>query len=102
MKCKRARRSCPVSKSEALLTALQVTLRAVWRRWSTNAKLAAAALDIALTSRGKNGGDVIPMCGVPVHSAEGYLAKLVKLGESVVICEQIGDPATSKTLEEQC
>ncbi|MGL4318928.1 MAG: DNA mismatch repair protein MutS [Pseudomonas sp.] len=61
-----------------------------------DAKKAAVLLDITLTARGSSAGQAIPMCGIPHHSAEGYLAKLVKLGESVVICEQIGDPATSK------
>ena len=61
-----------------------------------DAKKAAKLLDITLTARGQSAGQAIPMCGIPYHSLEGYLAKLVKLGESVVICEQIGDPATSK------
>ncbi len=61
-----------------------------------DAKRAASLLDITLTARGKSGGNAIPMCGVPYHAVEGYLAKLVKKGESVAICEQIGDPATSK------
>ncbi|MBF7729735.1 DNA mismatch repair protein MutS [Pseudomonas sp. N040] len=61
-----------------------------------DAKKAAALLDITLTARGQSAGKAIPMCGIPYHAAEGYLARLVKLGESVVICEQIGDPATSK------
>ncbi|CEA02471.1 DNA mismatch repair protein MutS [Pseudomonas saudimassiliensis] len=61
-----------------------------------DAKKAARLLDITLTARGNSGGQPIPMAGIPFHAAEGYLAKLVKLGESVVICEQIGDPATSK------
>lgn len=61
-----------------------------------DAEKAARLLDITLTKRGKSGGNAIPMAGVPYHAAEGYLAKLVKLGESVAICEQIGDPATSK------
>jgi DNA mismatch repair protein MutS len=61
-----------------------------------DAKRAAALLDITLTSRGKSAGNPIPMAGVPYHAAENYLAKLVKKGESVAICEQIGDPATSK------
>lgn len=61
-----------------------------------DAKRAAALLDITLTSRGKSGGNPIPMAGVPYHAAEGYLAKLVRKGESVAICEQVGDPATSK------
>jgi DNA mismatch repair protein MutS len=61
-----------------------------------DAEKAARLLDITLTARGKSGGNKIPMAGVPYHAAEGYLAKLVKLGESVAICEQVGDPATSK------
>jgi DNA mismatch repair protein MutS len=61
-----------------------------------DAKKAAQLLDITLTSRGSSAGLPIPMAGVPYHAAEGYLAKLIRLGESVAICEQIGDPATSK------
>ncbi len=61
-----------------------------------DARRAATLLDITLTSRGKSGGDSIPMAGVPFHAAEPYLAKLVQKGESVAICEQIGDPAASK------
>ena len=61
-----------------------------------DAKQASEILDITLTSRGKSGGDPIPMCGVPFHSADSYLAKLIKKGISVAICEQIGDPSTSK------
>jgi DNA mismatch repair protein MutS len=57
---------------------------------------AAKLLDITLTSRGSSAGTPISMAGVPHHAAEQYLAKLVRLGESVAICEQIGDPATSK------
>ena len=57
---------------------------------------AAKLLDITLTARGTSNGKPIPMCGVPYHAAEQYLAKLVKLGVSVAICEQIGDPAASK------
>ncbi|NQY62795.1 MAG: DNA mismatch repair protein MutS [Alteromonadaceae bacterium] len=61
-----------------------------------DAKKASDLLDISLTARGKTGGNAIPMAGVPYHSLDNYLAKLIKLGESVAICEQIGDPATSK------
>ena len=61
-----------------------------------DARRAAELLDITLTARGQSAGEPIPMAGVPVHSIEQYLAKLVRLGESVAICEQIGDPATSK------
>ncbi|UNH39470.1 DNA mismatch repair protein MutS [Moellerella wisconsensis] len=61
-----------------------------------DAKKASQLLDISLTKRGQSAGQPIPMAGVPHHAAENYLAKLVQLGESVAICEQIGDPATSK------
>lgn len=61
-----------------------------------DAKKASRLLDITLTSRGQSAGQAIPMAGIPYHAAESYLARLVKLGESVVICEQVGDPATSK------
>lgn len=61
-----------------------------------DAHKAAKLLDITLTSRGQSAGQPIAMAGVPFHAVENYLAKLVKLGESVVICEQVGDPATSK------
>ena len=61
-----------------------------------DAEKAARLLDITLTTRGQTNGTPIKMAGVPFHSLEPYLARLVKLGESAVICEQIGDPATSK------
>ena len=61
-----------------------------------DAKRAASLLDITLTARGKSGGNAIPMAGVPYHAVENYLARLVQKGESVAICEQIGDPANSK------
>src|SRR5471032_740215 len=61
-----------------------------------DAEKAARLLDITLTSRGASNGAPIKMAGVPYHAVEQYLAKLVKLGESVVVCEQIGDPNTSK------
>ncbi|MEO5629144.1 MAG: DNA mismatch repair protein MutS [Thermomonas sp.] len=66
-----------------------------------DARKAARLLDITLTQRGSSAGLPIPMAGVPHHAAEGYLARLVALGESVAICEQIGDPATSKGLVER-
>ena len=62
----------------------------------TDAAQAADALDITLTARGSSAGEPIPMCGVPFHAVDTYLAKLVQRGVSVAICEQIGDPATSK------
>jgi DNA mismatch repair protein MutS len=61
-----------------------------------DAEKAARLLDITLTSRGVSAGAPVKMAGVPVHSVEQYLARLVKLGESVAICEQIGDPAAAK------
>lgn len=61
-----------------------------------DAKKAAEILDITLTARGKSNGDPIPMAGVPYHAAESYIAKIVKKGLSIAICEQIGDPNTSK------
>lgn len=61
-----------------------------------DAKVAADLLDITLTARGQSNGQPIPMCGVPYHAADGYLARLVKQGRAVAICEQVGDPATSK------
>ena len=66
-----------------------------------DARKAARLLDITLTQRGSSAGQPIPMAGVPYHAAEGYLARLVALGESVAICEQIGDPALSKGLVER-
>jgi DNA mismatch repair protein MutS len=61
-----------------------------------DAEKAARLLDITLTARGSSNGEPIKMAGVPYHAVEQYLAKLVKLGESVAVCEQIGDPNTSK------
>ncbi len=61
-----------------------------------DAEKASRLLDIALTSRGVSAGTPVKMAGVPAHSVEQYLAKLVRLGQSVAICEQIGDPATAK------
>lgn len=61
-----------------------------------DAKLASQVLDIALTSRGEHGGAPIPMCGVPVHAAEGYLARLIKAGCRVAIAEQVETPEEAK------
>ena len=61
-----------------------------------DAVLAANLLDITLTSRGQSAGQSIPMCGVPFHSVDPYLSRLVKNGISVAICEQVGDPTTTK------
>lgn len=62
-----------------------------------DAKVAAGVLDIALTSRGEHDGDPVPMCGVPVHSAESYLARLIKGGCRVAIAEQIETPDEAKS-----
>ena len=62
-----------------------------------DAKAAAACLDIALTSRGEHDGEKVPMCGVPVHAADAYLAKLIRGGHRVAIAEQIESPAVAKT-----
>src|SRR5262247_4944198 len=61
-----------------------------------DAEKASRLLDLTLTTRGASAGAPIRMAGVPWHSIEQYLAKLVKLGESAAICEQIGDPALAK------
>jgi DNA mismatch repair protein MutS len=61
-----------------------------------DAEIAARALGIALTKRGKHAGEDIPMCGVPVHAADDYLQRLIKLGHRVAVCEQLEDPAEAK------
>jgi hypothetical protein len=61
-----------------------------------DARKASRLLDVTLTTRGASAGEPVVMAGVPVHSVEAYLAKLVKLGEAVAICEQIGDVAAAK------
>ncbi|MCK7545113.1 DNA mismatch repair protein MutS [Marinobacter bryozoorum] len=61
-----------------------------------DAKKAAELIDITLTARGQSGGSPIPMAGVPYHAAENYIARLVRSGQSIAICEQVGDPATAK------
>jgi DNA mismatch repair protein MutS len=66
-----------------------------------DARKAARLLDITLTQRGQSAGAPIPMAGVPYHAVESYLGKLIRLGESVAICEQLGDPAAAKGLVER-
>ncbi|MEC9240812.1 MAG: DNA mismatch repair protein MutS, partial [Pseudomonadota bacterium] len=61
-----------------------------------DAKRASELLDITLTTRGQSAGQPIPMCGVPFHAVDSYLAKLTASGKSIAICEQIGDPASSR------
>src|SRR5271170_3166509 len=61
-----------------------------------DARQAAQALGIALTARGTHAGEPIPMAGVPVHAAEAYLAKLIRAGFKVSVCEQMEDPAEAR------
>ncbi|RYD97372.1 MAG: DNA mismatch repair protein MutS, partial [Sphingomonadales bacterium] len=61
-----------------------------------DAKIASAALDIALTARGEHEGERIPMCGVPVHAMEGYLARLIKAGHRVAIANQTETPEQAR------
>ncbi len=83
-------------KSEHPETLLFYRMGDFYELFFDDAKKAADLLDITLTSRGQSAGQPIPMAGFPHHSAEGYIARLIKRGVSIVICEQIGDPATSK------
>ena len=66
-----------------------------------DAVAAADALEIALTKRGKHNGEDIPMCGVPFHSAEGYLLALIRKGFRVAVCEQLESPAEAKKAQRQ-
>ena len=61
-----------------------------------DARKASRLLDVTLTSRGQSAGEPVAMCGVPVHSVDAYLAKLIRIGEAIAICEQVGDVATAK------
>ena len=83
-------------KSEYPDTLLFYRMGDFYELFYEDARKAARLLDITLTKRGQSSGEPIPMCGVPYHALENYLAKLVRKSESVAICEQIGDPATSK------
>jgi DNA mismatch repair protein MutS len=83
-------------KSEVPDTLLFYRMGDFYELFFDDARKASQLLGISLTQRGKTGGNAIPMAGVPYHSVEGYLAKLIAQGESIAICEQIGDPATSK------
>jgi DNA mismatch repair protein MutS len=83
-------------KSEHPDTLLLYRMGDFYEVFYDDARKASELLGITLTQRGKSAGEAIPMAGVPVHSLEQYLARLVKTGESVAICEQIGDPSTSK------
>ncbi len=83
-------------KSEHPDTLLFYRMGDFYELFFDDAKKASQLLDITLTSRGQSAGLPIPMAGIPYHAAEGYLAKLLRHGESIAICEQIGDPATTK------
>ena len=61
-----------------------------------DAEVASNALGITLTKRGKHQGEDIPMCGVPVHAADAYLQKLIRMGHRVAVCEQLEDPAEAR------
>ena len=83
-------------KADHLDTLLFYRMGDFYELFFDDAKKASQILDITLTARGQSAGLPIPMAGIPYHAAEGYLAKLLRHGESIAICEQIGDPATSK------
>src|SRR6476659_8452833 len=83
-------------KSEHPDTLLFYRMGDFYELFYEDARRAAALLDITLTARGQSAGQPIPMAGVPYHAAESYLARLVRQGVSVAMCEQIGDPAKSK------
>ncbi|MFY9178358.1 MAG: DNA mismatch repair protein MutS [Venatoribacter sp.] len=84
------------TKAEFADTLLFYRMGDFYELFFDDAKRAAELLDITLTARGQSGGEPIAMAGVPFHSVDGYIAKLVRQGLSVAIAEQIGDPATSK------
>lgn len=84
------------TKAEYPQTLLFYRMGDFYELFFEDAKKASNLLGITLTARGQSGGEPIPMAGVPYHAVDQYLAKLVKLGESIALCEQIGDPATSK------
>jgi DNA mismatch repair protein MutS len=83
-------------KAEYPETLLLYRMGDFYELFFADAEKAARLLDITLTKRGQSGGEPVVMAGVPFHSLENYLAKLIKLGESVAICEQIGEPGLSK------
>lgn len=69
-----------------------------YEMFDDDARLAAKELDLVLTSRGKGTAHEVPMCGIPHHAADGYIARLIKAGHRIAICEQIEDPSTAKGL----
>ena len=83
-------------KSEHPDTLLFYRMGDFYELFYEDARRAAALLDITLTARGQSAGEPIPMAGVPYHAADSYLAKLVRRGESVAICEQLSEPGAAK------
>ena len=83
-------------KSEAADCLLFYRMGDFFELFFDDAKVAAACLDIALTARGEHDGEKVPMCGVPVHAANAYLARLIKAGHRVAIAEQVESPAAAK------
>jgi len=89
------------AKAEFPETLLLFRMGDFYELFYDDARKAARLLDVTLTQRGQSAGAPIPMAGVPYHAIESYLGKLLRLGESVAICEQIGDPALAKGLVER-
>src|SRR5210317_1838357 len=88
-------------KSEFPDTLLLFRMGDFYEVFYDDARRAARLLDITLTTRGESGGAPIPMAGVPYHALDNYLARLVRLGESAAICEQVSDPQPGKGLVER-
>jgi len=86
-------------KSEYSDTLLLFQVGDFYELFFDDAKRAAAFLGIALTARGKNNGEPIPLCGVPLHTLDHYLHKLVKGGFKVAICDQLQDPKPGSIVE---
>ena len=88
-------------KSEFPDTLLLFRMGDFYEVFYDDARQAARLLDITLTTRGESGGAPIPMAGVPHHALDNYLARLVRLGESAAICEQVSEPMPGKGLVER-
>src|SRR6201987_6403906 len=85
-------------KQQAPNTLLMFRLGDFYELFYEDAVLAARELEITLTSRNKEKGAAIPMCGVPFHAAEGYISRLIQKGHRVAICDQMEDPKQAKKL----
>lgn len=88
-------------KAEAGAHLLLYRMGDFYEMFYEDARRVARLLNLTLTHRGMSGGEPVPMAGIPFHSVEGYLARLVAMGESVAICEQVSDPAQSRGLVER-